>query len=139
MESLETLGTRLKKLRENKGLTQKEAAKKFGITNFQLSRYESDTSNPDPDLIAKFAIEYEVATDYLLGVSGDKEPLYRKAGVSDSDYNNLSAYQKKVVDFFVSREKLAFKNQPENILDALEEFEIFYEYWMKKQEDNKNK
>ena len=133
---METLGYRLKKLRENLGWSQKEAAKKFGITNFQLSRYESDTSNPDPDLIAKFAIEYEVSTDYLHGMTDLKEPSYKQAGISSTDYKNLSSYQKEVIDFFVTREHLSFKNQPENILDVLEQFEVFYEV-LKKQQDKK--
>lgn len=67
------LGTRLKQLREKHNLTQKRAAVIFGLTNYQLSRYESGQSNPDPDLIAKFADYYEVSTDYLLGRVDDPE------------------------------------------------------------------
>ncbi|TCJ05073.1 helix-turn-helix domain-containing protein [Cytobacillus praedii] len=65
------LGSRLKKLREAENLTQKRAASIFGLTNFQLSRYESGQSNPDPDLIKKFAQYYSVTTDYLLGNSSE--------------------------------------------------------------------
>lgn len=61
------LGDRLRKIRERKNLTQKRAASIFGLTNFQLSRYERGEANPDPDLIAKFADYYEVTGDYLLG------------------------------------------------------------------------
>ncbi|MBU9711117.1 helix-turn-helix transcriptional regulator [Bacillus tamaricis] len=61
------LGRRLKELREKHKLTQKQVAPKFGITNYQLSRYENDESNPDPDLIVKFAEFYGVSSDYLLG------------------------------------------------------------------------
>lgn len=65
------LGDRLRKLRERKNLTQKRAASIFGITNFQMSRYENGQSNPDPDLISKFADQFEVTTDYLLGRTDD--------------------------------------------------------------------
>jgi transcriptional regulator with XRE-family HTH domain len=61
------LGKRLRLQREKYQLTQKKAAAIFGLTNFQLSRYESGQSNPDPDIIAKFAEYYDVSTDYLLG------------------------------------------------------------------------
>ncbi|UAK17597.1 helix-turn-helix domain-containing protein [Sporolactobacillus terrae] len=71
------LGDRLKELRESKRLSQKEAASRFGITNFQLSRYETGKANPDPDLIAKFAEYYEVTSDYLLGLSDIKNPEKR--------------------------------------------------------------
>lgn len=65
------LGARLRKLREQHELTQKRAASIFGLTNFQLSRYEKGQTNPDPDLIRKFAEYFEVTTDYLLGRSDD--------------------------------------------------------------------
>lgn len=125
---------RLKNLREKENITREHLAKALDITYSALSKYETGKREPDFDLLQKLATYFNVTTDYLLGVSKYKEPVHRKAGISDSDYDNLSAYQKEVIDFFVTRENLAFKNQPENILDALEEFEIFYEYWKKKQE-----
>lgn len=68
------LGKRLRALREKANLSQKRAAKIFGITNFQLSRYESGQSNPDPDLIARFAEHYKVTTDYLHGLTDNPSP-----------------------------------------------------------------
>ena len=83
------LGIRLKKLREKSGLTQKKAASIFGLTNFQLSRYESGQSNPDPDLIAKFADFYEVSTDYLLGRTDEpdisKMDKLKKIGLKEEE------------------------------------------------------
>jgi len=73
MENL--LGKRLKRLRENSKKTQKEFAKIFGLTNYQLSRYESGQSNPDPDLIVKFADYFEVTTDYLHGRTDDEKSI----------------------------------------------------------------
>lgn len=67
------LAARLKGLREKTNRTQKEIAKLFGLTNYQLSRYESGISNPDPDLIKRFADYYDVTTDYLLGRSNNPE------------------------------------------------------------------
>ncbi|WP_419957258.1 helix-turn-helix domain-containing protein [Psychrobacillus psychrotolerans] len=133
---MSVLGKRLKEARLKNKLTQIEAAKKLGISNGTLSGYERDYRDPDTAILERMASLYEVTTDYLLGISGDKEPVHREAGISDNDYNNLSAYQKEVIDFFVTREQLSFKNQPENILDALEQFEVFYEVW-KKQQDKK--
>lgn len=129
------LGTRLKELREEMNKTQKDIAKVFGITNFQLSRYESGQSNPDPDLIKKFAEYYDVSTDYLLGLTNLKNyQVFENAGITNEEYENLSAYQKEVVDFFLTRENLHFYDRPKRLLDALEQFEIFYEYWKKQQE-----
>lgn len=80
MENL--LGKRLRKVREKEGLSQKRAAKIFGLTNYQLSRYETGQSNPAPDLISKFANYYDITSDYLLGLSDEPsltETQYREA------------------------------------------------------------
>jgi transcriptional regulator with XRE-family HTH domain len=77
------LGKRLRELREKQSLSQKRAAEIFGISNFALSRYETGTANPDPDLIKKFAEYYEVTTDYLLGNSDI--PNYKKPTLDDLD------------------------------------------------------
>lgn len=133
---MSVLGKRLKEARLKNNLSQIDAAKKLGISNGTLSGYERDYRDPDTTILERMAALYEVSTDYLLGISENKEPVHREAGISDNDYNKLSAYQKEVIDFFVTREQLSFKNQPENILDALEQFEVFYEVW-KKQQDKK--
>ena len=61
------LGKRLRWSRENKELKQNKVASDLSITPYQLSRYESGFSKPDPELIASFAAYYGVTTDYLLG------------------------------------------------------------------------
>lgn len=73
------LGKRLRKLRSIKKLSQPELAKKFGLTKYQVSRYENGESNPDPDVISKFADYFEVTTDYLLGRTDNPQ------GYSDFD------------------------------------------------------
>lgn len=62
-----TLGNRLRERREKLGKTQLDAARGLGISNVQLSRYESDDRKPDPDMLARFAEYYRTTTDYLLG------------------------------------------------------------------------
>ncbi|MFC5470158.1 helix-turn-helix domain-containing protein [Cohnella suwonensis] len=62
-----SLGYRLRDRREKFGKTQLEAAKHLGISNVQLSRYESDDRKPDPDMLSRFAEYYRTTTDYLIG------------------------------------------------------------------------
>lgn len=71
---MSVLGNRLKKLRERHNLTQERAGEIFGLTKYQIHRYESGTSNPDPDIINKFADYYGVSADYLLGRTDDPNP-----------------------------------------------------------------
>jgi|LSQX01.1.fsa_nt_gb transcriptional regulator with XRE-family HTH domain len=68
-----SLGKRLKKARNNKDLTQEEAAKRLGITFQALSNYERDYRDPDTTLLAKIAELYDVTTDYLLGRSDKRK------------------------------------------------------------------
>lgn len=128
------VGNRIKQLRKNLHLTQKQLADKINVSSQVISNWERGYTEIGQEDLRGLARALDCSTDYLLGISDNIEKPHQQAGISDLDYNNLSAYQKEVIDFFVSREKLAFKNQPENILDALEEFEIFYEYWKKKKE-----
>lgn len=130
-------GEILKKLRTEKGLSQKELTDRLTINRSTYARYETSSTQPDFETLSKLADFYDVSVDYLLGRTNKKNALHTQAGISDEDYNNLSAYQKEVIDFFLTRENLFFKNQPENILDALEQFEVYYEVWKKQQENKK--
>lgn len=126
---------RLKSLRKNKKLTQSDMANMLGITRQGYAKYENDESEPDLATIDKLAEFFNVTTDYLLGRSDIMNPrLFENAGITNEEYLNLSAYQKEVVDFFLTRENLHFYDRPKRLLDALEQFEIFYEYWKKQQE-----
>lgn len=80
----------MKWIRENKDLKQNKVAKDLSITPYQLSRYESGKNKPDPEMIAKISMYYNVSSDYLLGISDDytkinnDEKAFLKA-VSDPD------------------------------------------------------
>lgn len=93
--NLTSLGKRLRASRERKKLTQVQAAEMLGITNVQLSRYESDTHKPDPDLLAKMASLYEVSTDYL--ITGD---LQKEDTVSPEEQDFLNWVEKELKGTF---------------------------------------
>lgn len=64
---MEILGDRIKYLREKMSYTQKDLAKKAGLTVVQLSRYETNDRKPDPDSLKRIADVLDTSTDYLLG------------------------------------------------------------------------
>lgn len=64
---MEILGDRIKYLREKMNYTQKDLAKKAGLTVVQLSRYETNDRKPDPDSLKRIADVLETSADYLLG------------------------------------------------------------------------
>lgn len=61
------VGTRIKHLRNKRGWTQKELAKRSGINNSVLSRIEDNKRPVDSEELKKFAELFEVSTDYLSG------------------------------------------------------------------------
>ncbi|MCO7176033.1 helix-turn-helix domain-containing protein [Sporolactobacillus kofuensis] len=65
-----TLGSRIRFLRDEKELSQLEMARELNISNAQLSRYESGARKPDPEMLIQIADYFHVSTDYLLGRVG---------------------------------------------------------------------
>ncbi|GGH75074.1 transcriptional regulator with XRE-family HTH domain [Pullulanibacillus pueri] len=63
------LGDRIRFLREKHQLSQKQLAAHLNISNVQLSRYESGSRTPDPEIITRFASFFKVSTDFLLGLT----------------------------------------------------------------------
>ena len=59
-------------LRKEKGVSQKDAARELGISQSLLSHYEKGIRECGLDFLVKAASYYSVTTDYLLGVSYDK-------------------------------------------------------------------
>lgn len=63
---MDTFGKRLKKLREQKELSQKTLADIFNISQSTIAYYEIDKKQPSQITLAKFADFFSVTTDYLL-------------------------------------------------------------------------
>lgn len=72
-------GKRLKMLREEKGLTQKDLAEKLSLTPKAISFYELGSREPSGDALIHMAHILGTTTDYLLGNSTTKE-ADQKAG-----------------------------------------------------------
>lgn len=59
------LGQRLKSLRKDRGLTQKDLAQAVGLSFQQLNKYESGVNLPSTDVLAALADHLDVTLDYL--------------------------------------------------------------------------
>jgi len=57
----------LGKLRREKGLSQRQAAAEFGISQALLSHYETGAREPKLDFIIRVCDYYSVTTDFILG------------------------------------------------------------------------
>lgn len=68
---------RLKDLREDHDLSQKEIAKVLNITQQQYSLYENGNRSLPIDFLYQLAKFYQTTTDYILGLS-DKNDCVKK-------------------------------------------------------------
>lgn len=62
---------RLKLLRENKGLTKTELAKRLGMPYNTYVNYEAGTREPGSEFLIKISKFYKVSIDYIMGASDE--------------------------------------------------------------------
>lgn len=63
------LPSRLKLLRQEKGLTQQQLSDELGLNSVTYLRYEKGQREPSLDLLIEFAKYYDVSLDFLVGLS----------------------------------------------------------------------
>lgn len=76
-------GERLRQLRKQKNLTQKQLAALIGVKNSIISFYEVGERMPSPEMVVKLASALNVSTDYLLGMN--KTETMDVSGLDDND------------------------------------------------------
>ena len=68
-----TIGERIANFRKKKGWTQNQLAEKIGLTQGLISAYENDTRKLSAEMIARFAITFNVTTDKIIGLQLDTD------------------------------------------------------------------
>ena len=101
--------SRIKQLRENRGLIQEILAAELGITQQMLSKYERDILCIKVDVLMKIAEYFNVTTDYLLGISEVKRDLQGQMKMNKTldtyydlieIYKDLDEYDQKIEVFW---------------------------------------
>lgn len=77
---MEKFPGRLRKLREDKGMLQRELAEKLNLSRVAITHYEQGTRQPEWDTLKKIADVFNVSVDYLLGRTEHKAPNTNKPG-----------------------------------------------------------
>ena len=93
------MGSKLKALRNENGLTQTQVAKRLGVAVSAVSSYESGVRYPSYSVLIKLSRMYHVTTDYLLGTKS-KEMV---------DISDLSDDDKAVVKATVAALRMKYK------------------------------
>lgn len=90
---------RIRALREDRDLRQKDVAEKTGIDQRSLSNYENGKTNPDSYAIIKIADFFGVTCDYLLGVSDqnlkETESVLKEICEIEKRLSEIKKYLKK--------------------------------------------
>lgn len=68
------LGSRISEMLERNAMSQKELAKKIGVTEASMSRYINGERTPRGVVVADIAKALHTTTDYLLGRESDEDP-----------------------------------------------------------------
>ncbi len=64
---MRSFAIRVKELRNEKGITQKELAEAVQVNQSMITRWEKDECEPTASAIIKIADYFNVSADYLLG------------------------------------------------------------------------
>lgn len=79
---------RIKALREARGWTQAELARKLNMTRNGINSWEQGLSMPSPQSLVDLARLFSISTDYLLGI--EKHNTVNVTGLSEKDVALLS-------------------------------------------------
>ena len=88
--------SRIKQLRQKRGVIQEILAAELGITQQMLSKYERGITLIKVDILKKIAAYFNVTTDYLLGVSDVKRDIKGQMKVNetlDAYYDLIEVYK----------------------------------------------
>lgn len=123
-----TIGQNIRTLRKSQGFTQEQLADAMGVTIGAVSKWESDLSRPDIEILVELAVFFEISVDVLLGYEWQKRSLKQMA-------EQIEQYcQKKQYDAGVKEAEKALQKFPNS-------FEINYQsarlYYMNGIEQNK--
>ena len=98
--------SRIKQLRQKRGVIQEILAAELGITQQMLSKYERDVTLIKVDILKKIAAYFNVTTDYLLGVSDVKRDIKGQMKVNETldayyelveVYKDLDSYDQEMI------------------------------------------
>ena len=103
------LGTAIRRLRTERGMTQEELAAYAGVSFQAVSKWETGTTTPDIALLPRLAVFFGVRIDDLFGIT-DLDELERVDYILSHEKltDDNFAYAKKVLD-------KALENHPDDV------------------------
>lgn len=110
----------MRKLMEQKAITQNELAEHLGKTRQSISYYCDGSSSPDWETVAKIADYFDVSADYLLGRTDDPcrlPSVVDDLGLSLKTVDKIERLQPQTFD--TPNNQIQFRNASSHALDVL--------------------
>lgn len=85
---------RLREIRERLGWSQRQLARRCGIGDAQINKYESGLSDPSSAILKRIAEVLGVSTDYLFGLTDDPHGHLGDGQLKDDERAMLEAYRR---------------------------------------------
>lgn len=79
------LGETIRRLREEKGMTQKKFSQRIGIANSTVNLYETGERYPSLTTLVSISRVLGVSTDYLLGLDSNKSDTVDVSGLTPEE------------------------------------------------------
>ena len=120
-----SVGSRIKELRENKGLSRNELANLLGVTVGAISNYENEVSSPKEPILFKIMDVLNCDANYLFQDAFDMPTMKNSVSVDEYEivkkYRILDDHGRKMVDFTLEEEykrsKALAEQAPDNIVE----------------------
>lgn len=72
------MNIRLRNLREDRDLTQREMAEILNMSQTGYSKYETGENDIPAEILIRLAVFFGTSVDFLLGLTDEKKPYKRK-------------------------------------------------------------
>ena len=108
---MKTIAEKIEESLESLNMTQKELAKKCGVTEATISRYISGARNPRGEILSKIASVIGISTDYLLGNS-DIKLSDNNNSLNQKDEKDIEKALNKTLEILENQEGLMLSGQP---------------------------
>ena len=103
-----SVGSRIRELRENKGLSRNELANLLGVTVGAISNYENEVSSPKEPILFKIMDVLNCDANYLFQDAFDMPTMKNSVSVDEYEivkkYRILDDHGREMVDFTLEKE-----------------------------------
>lgn len=114
-----SVGSRIRKRRLEKGLTQMDMGLKLGMGRLNVGHIENGRTEPTAKVLDKIASILDTTPDYLLGHTENPEPRLgsHEIELTQKDEKDIATQLQKIMDELDSDQALAFHGEPLNDTD----------------------